>query len=247
MTSERHTKLACERGCNGYFFLFSSWLSLVLTELPVSCTIFALLVCHSATHFFSFLFSRWLADTGFWHNCLQVAQCSRWTQSFLFPMVLSDYARIWIVQTSGHIPSISVSVSAWHLRLWEVFKQHQALHTQTTWKGLWALWIRDHKWLPFSSIVLCSCENQGMETVNGIPFLHSFAPNNKQICSRNKFLANCNHLWCDLIHELTLIPCFTSCFARSEVQRIRFNSWIMSYFSGFIQSGSKWLPKQASG
>ncbi len=40
---------------------------------------------------------------------------------------------------------------------------------------------KNHKSLHFSAIVLSCGENQGMETSNCFPFLHPFAPNNKQI------------------------------------------------------------------
>ncbi len=36
-------------------------------------------------------------------------------------------------------------------------------------------------WLHLSAVVLCSRENKGMETSNCFPFLHPFAPNNRQI------------------------------------------------------------------
>ena len=46
--------------------------------------------------------------------------------------------------------------------------------------------FKNHKWLHFSSIDLCSCENQEIEAINISqylhafnPFLHPFAPNNR--------------------------------------------------------------------
>ncbi len=89
-----------------------------------------------------------------------------------------------------------------------------------------------HKWLRFSYIVLCCGENQGIQT---FPFC-------THLLQITRKLTNGNHLWCDLIHELTLIPCFTSCFAQSEVQGIRLNSWIKSYILISIQKKLSMQP-----
>ena len=49
------------------------------------------------------------------------------------------------------------------------------------WKCLlyFCVLIIQSQMVAFSSIVLCCCENQGKEPVNGLPFLHPFALNNK--------------------------------------------------------------------